>query len=315
MKILVALGGNALLRRGETLSAYAQQKNITSAAEMLACEILAGHQLIITHGNGPQVGLLALQSAAGPLASVMPLDVLGAESEGWIGYSIELALRNALPPGANMVAMLTQTLVDHDDVAFQHPSKFVGPIYDKAEASNLAYQNHWTIGPDGTSWRRVVASPKPIAILELESIRLLVQAGVTVICGGGGGIPIVRQANGTSSGIEAVIDKDTTSALLAEQLDADLFIMLTDVPGVYRDYGIKSQCMIKVTDAETMLTQLSNFSAGSMAPKIAAACSFVQNTKKLSIIGAIPDLHEIIAGTAGTTITPNTTKHMFARPG
>jgi carbamate kinase len=305
MRMLIALGGNALLQRGQTLSAAAQGKSLAVAAAVLAREIAAGHQLIITHGNGPQVGLLALQSAAGPAASAMPLDVLGAESEGWIGYGLELALRNALPEGAKMLTLLTLTLVDAADLAVQHPSKPIGPIYDAATAQRLAVQDHWTVKPDGASWRRVVASPKPIEILELDAIKVLVEAGMTVICGGGGGIPVIRRSGGELTGVEAVIDKDATSALLAERLGAERFIMLTDVDGVYLDFGTPNSRMIKRSNPAELRAQQLAFAAGSMGPKIAAACGFVTATGSRCVIGATPDLHELIAGTAGTEISPD----------
>jgi carbamate kinase len=306
VRILIALGGNALLKRGQTLSAETQERNVAAACAVLAREIVAGHQLIITHGDGPQVGLLALQSAAGPRASVMPLDVLGAESEGWIGHSIELALRNALPEGAKIVTLLTQTLVDSADLAFQHPSKPIGPIYDEATAQLLARQNHWRVKPDGASWRRVVASPTPIAILELDAIKALLQAEITVICGGGGGIPVIRLTGKKLAGIEAVIDKDATSALLAEQLNADLFIMLTDVEGVYLDFGKPNARVITQSNPDEMHSYGAAFAAGSIGPKAAAACAFVKASGKRSVIGAMPALHQLIAGTAGTTVLPDT---------
>jgi carbamate kinase len=315
MRILVALGGNALLQRGQTLSAQAQQVSVAAAAAVLAREIVDGHQLIITHGNGPQVGLLALQSAAGPVASIMPLDVLGAESEGWVGYSIELALRNALPDQAKIVTLLTQTLVDAADMAFQHPSKPIGPIYDEATARHLATQNHWDVKPDGVFWRRVVASPAPIAILELDAIKLLVEAGITVVCGGGGGIPVVRQPGGKLTGVEAVIDKDATSALLAEQLGVDLFIMLTDVNGVFLDFGTAKSRMITHSSPAEIVSHISGFATGSMGPKTSAASRFVEATGKRSIIGSMPELHELITGTAGTTISPDIAPRLSAPHG
>jgi carbamate kinase len=235
----------------------------------------------------------------------MPLDVLGAESEGWIGHSIELALRNALPDGAKIVTLLTQTLVDSADLAFQHPSKPIGPIYDEATAQHLAMQNHWTVKPDGASWRRVVASPTPINILELDAIKVLVQAEITVICGGGGGIPVIRRTGNKLAGIEAVIDKDATSALLAEQLSADLFIVLTDVDGVYLDFGKPNARVITQSSPDEMLSHGAAFAAGSMGPKTAAACAFVRATAKRSVIGATLALHQLIAGTAGTTVLPD----------
>ncbi|OYY03602.1 MAG: carbamate kinase, partial [Acidocella sp. 35-58-6] len=278
MRILVALGGNALLRRGEALSTASQQASIEIAAGLLAHEVFAGHHIIITHGNGPQVGLLALQSAAGPPESTMPLDVLDAESEGWIGYTIELALRNALPEGAIVVTLLTQVLVDSDDKAFKAPNKPIGPVYDEATAKHLANQNHWSVQPDGKFWRRVVASPNPMEIVEIASIKRLIDTGAIIICGGGGGIPVRRLEDGKLAGIEAVIDKDATSALLAEQVGADMFIMLSDVPGVYLDYGSKAQRLITTADPVTMDGYAPSFAAGSMGPKVAAACAFVRAT-------------------------------------
>lgn len=303
MRILVALGGNALLRRGETLSAAAQQATIGKAAEMLAHEVFAGHHLVITHGNGPQVGLLALQSAAGPPDSTMPLDVLDAESEGWIGYTIELALRNALPEGALVVTLLTQVLVDPLDKAFNAPSKPIGPVYDKATANQLAQERHWSVAPDGKFWRRVVASPKPIQIVEIASIKRLIDTGAIIICGGGGGIPVRRLEDGKLAGIEAVIDKDETSALLAEQIGADLFIMLSDVPGVYLDYGTRDQRLITEIDPVAIEAFMPSFATGSMGPKVAAACAFVRATGQKACIGALSDLSEIIEGRKGTIIS------------
>ncbi|HQU02001.1 MAG TPA: carbamate kinase, partial [Acetobacteraceae bacterium] len=237
MLVVVALGGNALLKRGEPLTAQAQDVALARAAVLLAGIVTEGHQLVITHGNGPQVGLLALQSAAGPAISALPLDVLGAESEGWIGYATERALRNALPQEAVVVTLLAQTLVDPHDEAFAHPTKPIGPTYNEPTAKALAERNKWSVAIDGTFWRRVVASPKPIGVIELDSIKRLVESGAIVICAGGGGIPVYRDANKKLFGVEAVIDKDSTSGLLATQMDADLFIMLTDVAGVYMGYG------------------------------------------------------------------------------
>jgi carbamate kinase len=303
MRILVALGGNALLRRGETLSAATQQLSIDMAAGLLAHEVFAGHHLIITHGNGPQVGLLALLSAAGPPATTMPLDVLDAESEGWIGYTIELALRNALPEGAVVVTILTQVLVDPQDRAFNKPNKPIGPVYDEATAKRLAQERHWSVAPDGQFWRRVVASPEPIEIVEIASIKRLIDTGAIIICGGGGGIPVRRLPDGKLAGIEAVIDKDSTSALLAEQAGADMFIMLSDVPGIYLDYGSKTQRIITETDPAALESHAASFAAGSMGPKVAAACAFVRATGHVACIGALSDLPDIIEGRKGTIIS------------
>lgn len=305
MRIVVALGGNALLRRGEVLSAAAQQATIGEAAGLLADAVAAGHQLIITHGNGPQVGLLALQSLAGPPASAMPLDILGAESEGWIGYGIELALRNALPAGATVVTLLTQTLVDARDEAFSHPAKPIGPVYDEETARKLATSYQWSIAPDGKGWRRVVASPRPRGIVEIEPIRHLADSGAIVICAGGGGIPVCREPDGRLAGVEAVVDKDMTGALLARQVDAHLFIMLTDVAGVYLDYGTENARIIGSASPRELAAMAASFGAGSMGPKVAAACAFADETGQRAAIGALGDLMEIIAGTKGTMIVKN----------
>jgi carbamate kinase len=302
MRIVIALGGNALLRRGQVLSAAAQQDNISLAAQVLASIAADGHQLIITHGNGPQVGLLALQSAAGPSESTLPLDVLDAESEGWVGYAIELALRNALPHGTEIVTLLTQTLVDPADPAFHSPVKPVGPLYDEATAKRLAAESHWSVAPDGNAWRRVVASPRPLGIVEIASIRRLADAGVIVICGGGGGIPVCEGPEAKLSGVEAVIDKDATSALLATQIEADMFIMLTDVNGVYLDFGTDHARMITRATPQMLDAQTTAFKAGSMGPKVQAACDFVNASGRTAGIGALADAVSIIGQKSGTII-------------
>jgi carbamate kinase len=304
MRIVVALGGNALLKRGQPLTAQAQAVAVDKAARLLANVASAGHQLVITHGNGPQVGLLALQSAAGPAISALPLDVLGAESEGWIGYAIELALRNALPEGAAVVTVLTQTLVDPKDAAFAHPTKPIGPVYDEAVAKKLAETNNWSVAPDGAYWRRVVASPKPLGIVELSSIKRLMESGAIVICAGGGGIPVVKGADQKLAGIEAVIDKDASSGLLAAQIGADMFVMLTDVAGVCIDYGTKSVRVISDAGPKALADMSTSFGTGSMGPKVAAACRFVSATGYRAAIGALGDLNDIIAGTRGTIVSP-----------
>lgn len=303
MRIVVALGGNALLKRGQPLTAEAQAVAVAEVALLLAGVVAAGHQLVVTHGNGPQVGLLALQSAAGPAMSVLPLDVLGAESEGWIGYAIELALRNALPESADVVTILTQTLVDPKDEAFADPTKPIGPVYEEAVAKRLAEANNWSVAADGAYWRRVVASPKPIGIIELASIKRLAESGVLVVCAGGGGIPVCKGADQKLRGVEAVIDKDATSGLLAEQIGADLFVMLTDVAGVYTDYGSKSARIIASVNPAALMEMSAKFGAGSMKPKVTAACHFASVPGHRAAIGALVDLDGIIAGTQGTIIS------------
>ena len=308
MHIVVALGGNALLRRGEALSAAAQQASIRGAARLLADAILDGHHLTITHGNGPQFGLLALQSLAGPAASILPLDVLGAESEGWIGYTIELALRNALTENTSVVSLLTQTLVDREDKAFSVPTQPIGPVYDEATARHLAAERKWSVVPDGNGWRRIVASPKPRGIIEIASIRRMIKAGIIVICAGGGGIPVCRGTDGEFVGVEAVIDKDATSALLAQEINADLLVMLTDVDGVYLDYGTDHARKVNHADPDILQANGAEFKAGSMAPKVAAACAFVRGTGNRAAVGALSDLSGMIAGAKGTMITPKQAK-------
>ena len=238
MRVVAALGGNALLRRGEPAEAEIQRRNLAHAVEGLA-KLAAEHELIVTHGNGPQVGLLALQSEAYREVRSYPLDVLGAESEGMIGYLLDQQLGNALP-GRSLATLLTQVVVDELDPAFELPTKYVGPVYLEAQARKLARERGWTVARDGETWRRVVPSPEPIRIVELETIRLLVDAGVLVICAGGGGVPVV-EADGALHGVEAVIDKDRASALLASQLGVDIFAISTDTDYVYLDYKKQSQ--------------------------------------------------------------------------
>jgi carbamate kinase len=310
MRIVVALGGNALLPRGKPLSATNQQTAIREAAGYLAEAVAAGHQLTITHGNGPQVGLLALQSLAGPTVSQLPLDVLDAESEGWIGYSVELALRNALPPGSELVTLLTQVRVDTGDPAFAAPSKPIGPVYEEATARRLATENGWAIAVDGVGWRRVVASPRPIAILELTAISRMRDAGVIVICAGGGGIP-VHGAHGHLRGLEAVIDKDATSALLAKEIGAELLVMLTDVDGVYLHFGSAEARVISRASPDALEAHRESFAVGSMEPKVTAACAFARATGRRAAVGALSDLTGIIAGTKGTIVSTEQTGLSF----
>jgi len=300
MKIVAALGGNALLLRGEKMTAEAQRANIRKAVRPLAGLIAQGHDVVITHGNGPQVGLIALQSAAGPAESVFPLDVLGAESEGMIGYLIEQEMRNALPESGMVATLLTQTLVDPKDPAFWRPEKPIGPVYDVAEADRLKAEKGWTVVRDGAGWRRVVASPEPLEILEMRVISILVDSKVTVICGGGGGVPVVERETGDLVGIEAVIDKDRTSALLARQLGADLLLLLTDVDGVYADFGTAAARRLDRVDPRDLVQH--GFAAGSMGPKVDAAVSFVLITGRPAAIGRLKDAVGMARGHKGTRI-------------
>lgn len=300
MRLVVALGGNALLRRGQPLDVVVQRRNVEQAIRALA-PVADGNQLIVTHGNGPQIGLLALQNEAYSAVSPYPLDVLGAESEGMIGYLIEEELRSVIP-GREVATLLTQVLVDPADPAFASPSKPIGPVYDEPTARQLASRFGWTVGPDGPHWRRLVPSPRPRAIIQITAIRLLVEAGVIVICAGGGGIPVWRDAGGGLHGIEAVIDKDLASALLAIQLDADRLLLLTDVAYVECDWQTPmARPIYQTTPAE--LRPLV-FAPGSMAPKVEAALHYVEATGHSAAIGALTDIAAIIRGEAGTQIRP-----------
>jgi carbamate kinase len=301
MRIVVALGGNALLKRGEPMTAEVQRRNIKIAAEALA-PVAKEHELVLAHGNGPQVGLLALQASAYKEVEAYPLDVLGAQTEGMIGYMIEQELGNLLPFEVPFATILTMVEVDPNDSAFQNPTKFVGPVYDKEEADRLAQEKQWVFKQDGNKWRRVVASPIPQRIFELRPIKWLLEHGTVVICAGGGGIPTMYLPDGarTLVGIEAVIDKDLASELLARELDADLFVIATDVDGVYLDWGKPEQRMLgRVTPVEM---EAYNFPAGSMGPKVQAAVQFVEKTGKRAAIGSLADIERIVAGTAGTNV-------------
>lgn len=296
MLIVAALGGNALLRRGEVLTAENQRANVKRAAVALAELIKAGHSLVITHGNGPQVGLLALETA-GPDGAGLPLDVLGAETEGMIGYMIEQELAGILKDH-RFGTLLTLVKVNADDPAFQRPTKFIGPVYAAETARKLAAERGWKVAPDGEKWRRVVASPAPQAILEADVISLLVRQGVTVICTGGGGIPVVEGRDGSLQGAEAVIDKDAASALLAEQLGADMLLLLTDVDAVYADFGKPAARPLAKIDLSAV--DESQFPAGSMRPKIAAAARFSGSGARRAAIGRLEDAAAIVAGEKGT---------------
>ncbi|MGR3699912.1 MAG: carbamate kinase [Roseovarius sp.] len=299
MLIVAALGGNALLKRGEPMTAVNQRANVKQAARALAQLVNAGHRLVVTHGNGPQVGLLALQGAAYKPDEAYPLDVLGAETGGMIGYMIEQELENALDHTRPVATLLTQVVIDSRDPAFGNPTKFIGPVYEEAEAKARASVAGWTIAQDGEKWRRVVPSPRPIDIPDVRVLQLLLDQDVIVICTGGGGIPVLRQPDGSMAGVEAVIDKDAASALLARQLGADALLLLTDVEAVYRDFGTKDERSIpELTPREAALLDLP---AGSMGPKLTAAATFASDGK-LAGIGRLDQALEILAGNAGTLV-------------
>jgi carbamate kinase len=302
MRIVAALGGNALLERGEKPDALIQHRRVRHAAETLA-PLAAEHELVICHGNGPQVGLLARESTADEtLTEPYPLDVLGAQTQGMIGYWLAQELHNAgvVRP---IAAIVTQTLVESADPAFEHPTKFIGPVYHRHEAHHLAVQHGWSVAPDGDRWRRVVPSPDPLAIVELPAVRVLLNAGAVTICTGGGGAPVIENDAGQLVGVEAVVDKDLTAALLARDLNADALLLLTDVSAVMRDFGTdhaKPIERIAVAELATM-----SFPDGSMGPKIEACTRYVEASGGRAAIGALTDAVGLLAGTAGTRILPS----------
>ena len=302
MKVLVALGGNAILRRGQALSVGNQQANIRRAAEQLARVALA-HELVLTHGNGPQVGLLALQAAAYNAVEAYPLDVLGAESQGMVGYLLEQELANLLPANRTVTTLLTRVEVAADDPAFTHPTKPIGPVYTQLEAKRLAKEKHWQIAPDGDHFRRVVPSPRPLRVLNLAAIRCLVDGGVLVIAAGGGGIPVARSPDSPALvGVEAVIDKDLCAGLLAQDLGVDCLVIATDVANVFLNWGESTQRALgRITPAE--LGQHA-FAAGSMGPKVQTACEFATATGHRAVIGSLDQIEAMLAGTAGTQVAP-----------
>ena len=297
MRIVIALGGNALLRRGEEMTAENQRENIRIAAKVLA-PIIEKHEVVISHGNGPQVGLLSLQSAAYKEVEEYPLDILGAQTQGMIGYMIEQELGNHLPVEIPIASILTMVEIDPEDPAFSNPTKPIGPIYDEKEARDLAKLKGWNIKQDGNYWRRVVPSPEPHRIFQLRPIHWLLEKGTVVICAGGGGIPTSYKDNGKLEGVEVVIDKDRASSLLAFELEADLLIMATDTDGVYLDWGSDSEKIISKTTPEEISKY--SFDKGSMGPKVEAACSFVERSGQRAVIGSLKDIEKMISGISGT---------------
>jgi carbamate kinase len=307
MRVVVALGGNALLRRGEPLTAENQKANIARACAALA-PLALEHELVIAHGNGPQVGLLALQGAAYAKVETYPLDVLDAETQGMIGYLIMQELGNLLPYEKPVATFLTMIEVDPDDPAFGNPTKPIGPIYTAEEADRLAGAKGWTFKPDGESMRRVVPSPRPRRIFGIEPVRWLLEHGSIVICAGGGGIPTIYTADPAPAGrrltgVEAVIDKDLASALLAADLHADALLIVTDVDAVYSDWGAPQQHPIRQATPATLTG--ARFAEGSMGPKVRAACEFVERSGGFAAIGSIDDARALLEGTAGTHVAPH----------
>ena len=301
MRIVAALGGNALLQRGQKPDSDVQEANVRRAVEALA-PLASQHELVLTHGNGPQVGVLALQSASDPnLTTPYELDIIGAQTQGMIGYWLLQSMQNTLP-GRQVAAIINQTLVEALDPAFGDPTKFVGETYSRREARKLADERGWTVKQDGEGWRRVVGSPKPQRVVETRLIRLLLNSGAIVICAGGGGVPVIRNEDGRLEGVEAVVDKDLTTSVLAEALDADVLLVLTDVPHVVRHYGTPdAEPILRATPASLRREE---FPAGSMGPKVDAVCRFVEVTGDMAAIGRLEDAGDIIAGKAGTIVTP-----------
>ena len=302
MLIVTALGGNALLRRGEAASAENQRANVRIACEALA-PVAREHRLVIGHGNGPQVGLLSLQQTAYGKVDPYPFDVLGAQTEGSIGYMIEQELGNLLPFERPLATLLTMIEVDPGDPAFKNPTKFIGPVYERQDADRIAAEKGWAFKQDGDKWRRVVPSPLPKRIFELRAIKWLLEHNTVVIAAGGGGIPTMYQpgADRKLVGVECVIDKDLATELLARELGADLLVILTDADAVYIDWGKPSQKAIRRAGPDAI--SAFPFPAGSMGPKVEAACRFARTTGKDAAIGALADLGRIMAGEAGTTVT------------
>jgi carbamate kinase len=301
MRIVAALGGNALLERGQRPDADVQAANAVRAVNALA-PLAEQHELVVTHGNGPQVGVLAVQSASDPgLSRPYPFDVLGAQTQGMIGYWILQALQNALP-GRQVAAIVNQTLVLSADPAFDHPTKFVGEVLTEEAAKQLTAERGWAVGQDGAHWRRVVGSPVPQRIVETRLIRRLLDSGAVVVCAGGGGIPVIRDEKGRLAGVEAVVDKDLTASVLADALDADVLLVLTDVPHVQRNFGTPgAEPILRATPGSLRREE---FAAGSMGPKVEAVCRFVELTGDMAAIGRLEDAEEIIEGRAGTIVTP-----------
>ena len=318
LKIVVALGGNALLRRDQPPTAENQLENIRRAATQIA-SVAAHHDVVLTHGNGPQVGLLALQAAAYVKVDAYPLDVLGAQTDGMIGYLLEQELANRLPDTRAVTTLITRVEVDPNDPAFNHPTKPIGPVYTQADSERIAVEKGWTMAPEGDAFRRVVASPLPLRVLGLQSIRWLLEHGALVIAAGGGGIPVARvtevskggeggdeseygdhNPTGHLHGVSAVIDKDLCSSLLARELQADVLIIATDVDGVYLDWGKPSQRTIGRVTPQALATH--DFAAGSMGPKVQAARSFVLATGRRAVIGSLDQIEEMLAGSAGTQV-------------
>jgi len=299
MRVVVALGGNALVMRGEPLTDV-QRDRARAAAQALA-PVAQRHQLVLCQGDGPQVGLFALEAAAYEDVEVPPLDVLDAHSERVVGYLVEQELRNVLPASLAVATVLTSVEVDGSDAAFADPSRFVGPLYDAAQGRTMAAQYRWVFKPDGRFLRRVVPSPEPKRILEIGPIRSLLEHDTVVICAGGGGVPAARSGAGcVLERVEAVIDTDLVSELLAREVDADLLVMTTDVDAVYADWGLRTQRRLRQVTPEAL--RVMDFPSGSMGPKVEAAARFVEATGRRAAIGSLDEIVKIVDGASGTLV-------------
>lgn len=313
MRIVVALGGNALLKRGEPMTAQNQSANIRLAAEQLA-KVKPKNELIISHGNGPQVGLLALQHAAyyaqDNKIEPYPLDVLVSQTVGMIGYMLQQELTNLLPATPTQT-LVTQVIVDEHDPAFSKPSKPIGQVYTQAEAEKLAAEKGWTVMPDGQYYRRAVPSPKPQDVTGINAVKALLAQDHIVICGGGGGVPCVKNAQGQLTGVEAVVDKDLATAVIANQLDADLFIIATDVNAACVNFQKEGERKIAKANPAALEALSAEFAAGSMGPKVQAVINFVKATGKDAAIGSLADIENIVAGKAGTRVSLSVDEVVF----
>ena len=313
MRIVVALGGNALLKRGEPMTAQNQSANIRLAAEQLA-KVKPKNELIISHGNGPQVGLLALQHAAyyaqDSKIEPYPLDVLVSQTVGMIGYMLQQELTNLLPATPTQT-LVTQVIVDEHDPAFSKPSKPIGQVYTQAEAEKLAAEKGWTVMPDGQYYRRAVPSPKPQDVTGINAVKTLLAQDHIVICGGGGGVPCVKNAQGQLTGVEAVVDKDLATAVIANHLDADLFIIATDVNATCVNFQKEGERKIAKANPAALEALSAEFAAGSMGPKVQAVINFVKATGKDAAIGSLADIEDIVAGNAGTRVSLSANEVVF----
>lgn len=311
MRIVVALGGNALIRRGGSFNIEAQRKNVQVAVTQLA-RIAIGNDLVIVHGNGPQVGLLALQAMDDSPDERLPLHMLSAETVGTIGYMIQQELGNLIDASRSCVTLLTMVEVFASDPAFAKPDKPIGPIYSEQQATDIASERGWTVGPDGDNFRRLVPSPKPVRVIEINPVQWLLEHNTVVICAGGGGIPVIADNSGNLYGVEAIVDKDRTANLVANALNADLLIIATDVDGVYENWGTPRSTLIRHANPSSLAAL--GFATGSMGPKVEAACDFSHHSRRRAVIGSIEDIEKMVAGISGTTVACDAHGITYASP-